>query len=93
MFQALHEQYRPYCSREELKDSMTQYYSPEDEKKYGVIGIHIQPFSPQEEMIRTYHDNINEYIDNTISTPSPILIARIEKSLKELPLTSKILEV
>ncbi len=82
MFKELHEKYRPRSSREELEDSMLQYYSTEEEKKYGVIGIKIQPFSPQEETLATYNENIDAYMANTISTPSEILKYWIKRSLQ-----------
>lgn len=93
MFKELHEKYRPRSSREELEDSMLQYYSTEEEKKYGVIGIKIQPFSPQEETLATYNENIDAYMANTISTPSEILKYWIKRSLQWVPHTGTILEV
>lgn len=93
MFRNLHETYRSRCTWEMLENSMLQYYSSEDEKKYGIVGIRIETFLPRENTLVTYNNNIDAYISNTISEPSEILKNRIDKSLEWLSLDSSILEV
>lgn len=94
MFAALHDKYRSWCSWSDLENSMGKYYSAEEEKKYGVVGIQIELLdNTHQATLNAYNSNIESYITHTISEPSTILKRRIDKTLEGLALDSSILEV
>lgn len=94
MFQDLHTQYRSWYTRNELENSMTQYYSPEDEKKYGVVGIKIEYIpSYQDLTIDAYNNGTENYLQHTITQQSPELMYRHNTLLQDIPYDAKFLEI
>lgn len=73
---------------------MTQYYSPEDEKKYGVVGIKIEYIpSYQDLTIDAYNNGTENYLQHTITQQSPELMYRHNTLLQDIPYDAKFLEI